>query len=143
MATSSQAKATETAIVTILGAVSGLAGIQIERGHPGKDLERESIWTDHLAWGEWAQALGEGKRDSNVEVHIVVRVQAEGNDKSGTRDRSLDLANHVDEALRLNGNLSGAVMLGGLKSGDADSWVESGAVVCAVRLEAVYRVRKF
>lgn len=140
----SRLKAVEEQLVAVLVARPGLAGVQISRAHPGKDLDRETIWIERVRFGEKAKALsgGSNPRRQTVSVEVIVRVSQEGNDIPGVKDRAYALADEAEEAIRANISLNGAGDFGGVEGGEAECFVDTDGRVAAVQLDSSWVTTK-
>jgi hypothetical protein len=145
MATGSRLKAIDQALKTVIAArTPGLTGVQVERGHPGELLQREAVWVDRILLEEDFKYLAatNQRKLQKITAQILVRVRADGDDAAALRDRALDVADEVEEALRGDISLSGAADFGGVQSGEVDSFTDTDGRVCAIRLDATYTARK-
>lgn len=139
----SRIKALDAALATIIDAGTD-STVTVTRGHPGEELTREAVWTDDIEFDERAKSLqaGQNPRRQEITAIIVVRIRQEGLTNAELRDRAADVADQVEEALRANINLSGAVDFGGVVAGTLGSFKDTDGRVGTLPLTATYTATK-
>lgn len=143
MALGSRLKAIDQQLATIITAGVD-STVKVTRGHPGKNIEWEAVWTEDIVFEAEPKPLGNNARRQQITVPIVVRVKQEGDDYPALRDRACDIADQVEEALRnpANINLGGQAEYGWVESGALSSFKDDDGNVGAVVLQAMYYARK-
>ena len=124
--------ACKQALVTLLKARAGLAGVQVAFGYPGNDLaERERIFMGSARASQEQAGLKAGRRfrDETATFEVVVQVESVGGTPEDAETRALALGKEVEECVADNKYLSGSIA--GL------NW----AVVSDWRLDALYNER--
>lgn len=145
--TTSRLRAVEVQLETIIQARTALAGIPVDRGHPGQLLQAEHIWIGTISFEDESRTLdgpAQNTRRQIVTAELTVRVREHGNDSATLRDRTYVLANEVEEALRdpANENLAGEVDFYMGVEGALDNFLDEDGRVAAMALNARWRARK-
>lgn len=143
MALGSRLKAIDTKIATLLAAALD-STTTVTRGHPGKNIDWEAVWTEDIVFEATPKPLGNNARRQQITVPIVVRVKQEGDDYPALRDRACDIADQVEEVLRntANVNLGGEAEYGWVNQGVLSSFKDDDGNVGAIVLQAMYYARK-
>ncbi|MGH2692324.1 MAG: hypothetical protein ACRDHM_07440 [Actinomycetota bacterium] len=106
-------EAAEDALRTAIAGRAGLAGVQVDLGDPGSNVLPEHIWIAESAPDEeqeWeTTGVGSQQRRETFTIRVVVLVEQSGNDYQAIRDRARVLSAEIEEAVRANQTLAGAV----------------------------------
>ncbi len=83
--------AVKDALVARLRAHPTLAGVQVERSHPGDTLEQEAVWLGRvIGSNSWvAMRAGRKPRDESYTVQVFIEVIMPGEPETAAEDRVL------------------------------------------------------
>lgn len=126
-ATPTTAPATKRALITILNARAGLSGVQVAYGYlnDSAQLQDENINVGKVRFNQEWGALGNRRREESYRVELIIVVKREGDDQQGTEERMWAVLAEVEQALRADPTLGGAVRVSELTEGDQDNWPDS------------------
>lgn len=109
---SSSIPSVKAALIAMLTARSGLAGVQVEWAHPGTGkIEPEAIFFIEPDVNEDAVTLGNKKHEELYTLHLIVTVLDRGDDSQAAELRMWALVAEVEEGLRADANLGGVTNL--------------------------------
>lgn len=97
-------------LVTQLQARGGLAGVQVSYGPPLPAPQREYIWVGDVDGTQTMATLAQGRHDEYV-VKVVFGVLKEGTDSKAADDRCFVLLAELEQQLRTDATVGGAVSL--------------------------------
>lgn len=100
----------KAALLAALRARPALQDVQVEWAHPGKGIQRETIYLgDTLPYEQSAKTLGNQHREETYELEVVVTVERAGNDPEAAERRVWELLFELAAVLREDAELGGAV----------------------------------
>lgn len=105
----SSAPAVKAKLIQLLQARTGLAGVQVSWAHPGKNLERESIFFGRVRGTDQWSGLGNHTRLEDYIADVVVMVVEPGTDAQATEERLWELYAEVETQLQENPTLGDTV----------------------------------
>lgn len=95
----------------LLPSASGLAGIAVTYGHPGRDMEREFVYVGGtVAWDEEWASLGAGRRTERYTLELIINVTTPGNDQREATERAFALLNEIGKAVLGDPTLGGRML---------------------------------
>ena len=114
MSLTSRLAAAEDGLLAAIAGRANLAAVPKRLGDPGSGVRPEHIWIAEEATAEQlsdlsSQDVPTGGREENFSLRVVVLVSRSGDDYKALRDRLTALVLEVEEAVRLNRRLGGAV----------------------------------
>lgn len=114
MSLTSRLAAAEDGLLAAIQGRSGLAGVTVSLGDPGSGARPEHVWLVEEAIAERVtdvtpQASASGGYDERFELSVRVLATRSGDDYRALRDRSTALLLEVEEAVRTDPRLGGAV----------------------------------
>lgn len=91
----------KAALVALLEARPGLAGVKVEYGHPGDSTEKELIYFGRAIGTQDINVMREGrkKRDEEYVLDAHIEVLVEGGTQQEADDRALELTAELETAL--------------------------------------------
>lgn len=119
MATTATDVAVRQALIALLAARPGLAGIQVVYAHPGQAIRSEAIYTRNARVESPIAALRAGRktRDETVRLEVVVDVLGPGDDQATVDTRAAALGAELENLLADDITCLSA-------SGAFEAWVE-------------------
>lgn len=102
-------------LVAQLQARGGLTGVQVSYGPPLPDPQREYIWVGDVdGQQEFAAMAAPNQRHETYRVQVIVGVLHEGTDSKAADDRCFTLLGELEQQLRGDVTVNGAVALAAL-----------------------------
>jgi hypothetical protein len=98
-------------LVTQLQARAGLTGIQVTNGPPLPSPSREYIWVGDVDGVEEMATAGINTRHEDYNTKVVIHVEKDGTDTAATDARCFVLSAELENQLRTDPTVSGAVSL--------------------------------
>lgn len=139
----SSAPAAKAGLLTLLAARAALNGVQQSWAHPGKNIESETIFLGRVRSTETAAALGRQRRDEDYNIDVIVTVHQAGDDAQTVEERAWTLAGEVEQAVRADPTLNGAVNVRAvINSFDQDLYIESDGRVAEILMTVNVHHRK-
>ncbi|MGH3610009.1 MAG: hypothetical protein ACRDRD_18260 [Pseudonocardiaceae bacterium] len=121
----STAPSVKAALLTLLAADTGLAGVQVEYADPGEAIAQESMFYGRTIETERPDTLGQRAQRETYELELWVYVAQDGNDPQSCEERCWAVVARVESVVRANngpqGSLSAALSPG-------SGWVVMGAI---------------
>lgn len=132
------------AIVTVLAARAGLAGVQVKYAHPGNLIAFEAIFLGQARGRHDIAALRQGRkpRDEEYAIDLFVAAGKDGGDVQASEARAFALLGEVESALADDPKL-GTSVLHWAKAGEweLDSELTPEGAVSVIRLEIDCKAR--
>ncbi|MDQ3933427.1 MAG: hypothetical protein M3340_02215 [Actinomycetota bacterium] len=124
----------------LLSTVPALEGVTVVYGYlnDATQMDDEMVHVGDVEFDQDWGALGRMRREESYRVELIVFVKREGDDQHGTEDRCWDLVGAVEDLLRADVKLGGAVREAGMTRGkqsnnpDSEGWVSQmiGSITC-------------
>lgn len=122
----STAPTVKAALLTLLRADTGLAGVQIDYADPGSEIGQEEIMFGRTVQTEHAAVLPPTrKQDETYDLEIWVYVANDGNDPQTVEERCWAIVARLETVVRANAGPTGALAAAMV---NAIGWVAMGAI---------------
>jgi len=105
----STAPVLKAALFTALGARAGLSGVTISYGAPLPSAPREFIALGDISGSQEFAALGALRKDETYTLTVYCSVLREGNQQQTCTERAFTLASELEDLLRADPTVGGAV----------------------------------
>lgn len=120
-------------VVDLLRAHPGMAGVQVELGHPGDELKAEAVWITLVAGEQSIPVMKAGRkeRDDRFRIPLFIRVANRATFES-TGERLIELMAVVDDQFAGDTELGGldGVVSATLEGEMTGPWVERTTEGC-------------
>jgi hypothetical protein len=133
--------AAEAGLLAALRSRAGLAAVQVAPAHPGKTIKAEAVYLDDPSPVQRAAALGGRRRAEEYSIEVVVSVLRKGNDLAGVKARMWALVAEVEEAVRADPTLGGAVLTAQVGDIDPQSFRDPSASVAEATVKVACTAR--
>jgi hypothetical protein len=145
VAISSTVPTIKDALVTALKAQAGLAGIQVERAHPGPEkLDREAVWLGAARGRHVIPVMKAGRksRDEEYIVEVLLSVVKPGGTLEEAEERAFALLAEVEDVLADDPRLGTTAILWAKAGewGESSGYLDEGAEA-DIRLEVECKAR--
>ena len=138
MAFTSTIDAAEDALLTLLQADGTLAGLPVELGEPGAQIQREHVFIaeDVSSDDIWdTTGAGQSQRAEAFALKCVVLVKQTGDDWPAVRTRAHALAEAAEAVVAANPTLSGSVFECRVSRFERKGAVDDEGRLCVITLE--------
>jgi hypothetical protein len=126
---------------TLFKAAPGLTGVQVFRGHPGDTVQPELVMIGKVTLEqEWA-ALGARRKDEAYTVAVTVQVVQAGTDQDVVTERAYELVAAIEDALRNDVTLGGAVRVSEVEGWDDEEAFSDQGYSTVVDLRVAVKAR--
>jgi hypothetical protein len=106
----STAPTVKAALLTLLRADSGLAGVQMDYGDPGPEIGQEQLMFGRTIQTEQDATLPpQRKSDENYDIEVYIYVAGDGNDAQACEERCWALVARLETVVKSNAGPNGAL----------------------------------